>query len=295
MIETFEKFVKSDNLQLWTESFGDTNGPAVLLIMGGMHQGIMWPNEFCTDIARHGYHVIRYDHRDTGQSSSVDFTKHPYRLDDLTRDAVAVLDGYGIRKAHVVGLSMGGFLAQLLALDYSDRVLTLTLMLTSPDQRVYFAATMGEDTSSYGLPPPSSEFLEHLRNARQNPPKTAEEAILNAVDGWRLCNGGRHSLRREVDVLSAAAIVVASEEPFGCNQPCFRGRGFARSHRTSWTDRGTNPGYPWSTRSLSPAGTRCFPSQGNSRGEAGGDPGNGAPAPTEPVRAGGGNNLGASQ
>ena len=149
----------------------------------------MWPNEFCTDIARHGYHVIRYDHRDTGQSSSVDFTKHPYRLDDLTRDAVAVLDGYGIRKAHVVGLSMGGFLAQLLALDYSDRVLTLTLMLTSPDQRVYFAATMGEDTSSYGLPPPSSEFLEHLRNARQNPPKTAEEAILNAVDGWRLCNG----------------------------------------------------------------------------------------------------------
>ena len=189
MIETSEKFVLSGDLQLWTESFGSANCPAVLLIMGGMHQGIMWPDEFCTEIAQDGYYVIRYDHRDTGQSSSVDFTKHPYSLDDLARDALMILDGYRIQEAHLIGTSMGGFLAQLLALDYPDRVLTLTLMMTSPDQRVYFAATMGEDTSRYELPPPSREFLEHLASARRNPPKTVAEAIRNAVDGWRICNG----------------------------------------------------------------------------------------------------------
>jgi pimeloyl-ACP methyl ester carboxylesterase len=189
MIETCEKFVGVDDLHLWTESFGDANRPAVLLIMGGMHQGIMWPDEFCTEIAQDGYYVIRYDHRDTGQSSSVDFTKHPYSLDDLARDALMILDGYGIQEAHLVGISMGGFLAQLLALDFPDRVLTLTLMMTSPDQRVYFAATMGKDTSRYELPAPSQEFLEHLASARRNPPKTTDEAILNAVDGWRICNG----------------------------------------------------------------------------------------------------------
>jgi len=189
MVHTSERTVRSGGLELWTESFGDATRPAVLLITGAMNQGIVWPDEFCAEIAQHGYHVIRYDHRDTGQSSSVDFTKHPYNLDDLARDALMVLDGYGIPKAHVVGLSMGGFLAQLLALDYPDRVLTVTLMMTSPDQRVYFAATMGKDTSRYDLPPPSREFLGHLAAARQNPPKTADEAIASAVDGWRICNG----------------------------------------------------------------------------------------------------------
>lgn len=189
MVHTSEKTVRSGGLELWTESFGDANRPAVLLIMGAMNQGIAWPDDFCTEIAQDDYYVIRYDHRDTGQSSSVDFKKHPYGLDDLAGDALMVLNGYGIGKAHVVGLSMGGFLAQLLALEYPERILTLTLMMTSPDQRVYFAATMGQDTSRYDLPPPSREFLEHLASTRRNPPKTADEAIQNAVDGWQICNG----------------------------------------------------------------------------------------------------------
>jgi pimeloyl-ACP methyl ester carboxylesterase len=189
MLRTSEKTVRSGDLELWTESFGDVNRPTVLLIMGAMNQGTSWPDEFCAEIADSGYHVIRYDHRDTGQSSSVDFETHPYSLDDLAGDALKVLDGYGIDKAHAVGLSMGGFLAQLLALDHPDRVLSLTLMMTSPDQRVYFAATMGQDTSGYDLPPPSREFLEHLATARGDPSKTAEDAIAAAVEGWRICNG----------------------------------------------------------------------------------------------------------
>jgi len=189
MLRTSEKIVRSGDLELWTESFGDASRPTVLLIMGAMNPGIFWPDGFCAEIAEAGYHVIRYDHRDTGQSSSVDFKKYPYSLDDLARDALMVLDGYRVSRAHVVGLSMGGFLAQLLALDHADRVLTLTLMMTSPDQRVYFAATMGQDTSRYSLPPPSQKFLEHLASARRNPPRTAEEAISSAVEGWRICNG----------------------------------------------------------------------------------------------------------
>lgn len=189
MLRASETTIRSGGLELWTESFGDANRPAVLLIMGAMNQGISWPDEFCAEIAEDGYHVIRYDHRDTGQSSSVDFKRHPYSLDDLAHDALMVLDGYGVSRAHVVGLSMGGFLAQLLALDYPDRVLTLTLMMTSPDQRVYFAAAMGQDTSAYDLPPPSQEFLEHLAFTRRNPPNTADDAIARTVDGWRICNG----------------------------------------------------------------------------------------------------------
>ena len=96
MLHISETTVRSDGLELWTESFGDANRPTVLLIMGAMNQGILWPDEFCAEIAQDGHHVIRYDHRDTGQSSSVDFKKHAYNLDDLARDALMVLDGYGV-------------------------------------------------------------------------------------------------------------------------------------------------------------------------------------------------------
>jgi pimeloyl-ACP methyl ester carboxylesterase len=70
MLHSSETTVRFDGLELWTESFGDANRPAVSLIMGAMNQGILWPDEFCVQIAENGYHVIRYDHRDTGQSSS---------------------------------------------------------------------------------------------------------------------------------------------------------------------------------------------------------------------------------
>ena len=67
MVHTSEKTVRSSGLDSWTESFGDADLPAVLLIMGAMNQGIVWPDEFCAATARDGYRVIRYDHRDTGQ------------------------------------------------------------------------------------------------------------------------------------------------------------------------------------------------------------------------------------
>jgi pimeloyl-ACP methyl ester carboxylesterase len=184
-----QKLIPSGDLRIWTESFGKPGDPTVLLVMGAWNQGIVWPDDFCTDIAEHGYYVIRYDHRDTGQSSAVDFKTMPYCLDDLTRDAVAVLDGHGVRKAHVVGLSMGGFIGQLLALDYPDRVLTLTLIMPSPDQHVTLAAMRGQSTSGYKLSGPSPRLLEHFVRMRESPPKSVEEAIEYAVESWRIANG----------------------------------------------------------------------------------------------------------
>jgi pimeloyl-ACP methyl ester carboxylesterase len=189
LVPNSQKVVRAGDLDLWTESFGQSSDPAVLLVMGAWNQGIAWPEEFCIEIARQGYFVIRYDNRDTGQSSSVDFESEPYDLDAMTRDAIAILDGYRIAKAHVVGLSMGGFIAQLLGLDYPDRVLTLTLMMTSPDQAVSVAAVSGQDTSHYTLPPPSPRLLAQFARMRQQPPKSADEALESGIESWRVANG----------------------------------------------------------------------------------------------------------
>jgi pimeloyl-ACP methyl ester carboxylesterase len=90
-----------------------------------------WEDEFCERLAAGPRFVIRYDHRDTGQSVSYPPGKPGYTGDDLTDDAVGVLDGFGLRRAHLVGLSMGGGIAQEIALDHPNRVASLTLISTS--------------------------------------------------------------------------------------------------------------------------------------------------------------------
>ena len=184
-----QRFVPSGKLQLWTESFGNPGDPAALLIMGAWNQGIVWPDDFCTEIARQGYYVIRYDHRDTGQSSSVNFVTAPYDLSDLARDAIAVLDGHAVHKAHIVGMSMGGFVGQLLALDYPDRILTLALLMTSPSQGATVAAILGQQTKGPALSGPSPRVLEYFARTQASPPKSGTEAIQNVVAGWRIVNG----------------------------------------------------------------------------------------------------------
>src|SRR5215204_1956819 len=98
--------VESGAVRLWTERIGDPADPPVLLIMGAEAQGIAWPDELVSRLVAGGRQVIRYDHRDTGESSTVDFDTSPYSLADLVADAVAVLDGHGLASAHVVGASM---------------------------------------------------------------------------------------------------------------------------------------------------------------------------------------------
>src|SRR5262249_31899496 len=116
------KTIEDRELSLYSESFGSPTDPTVLLIMGAMASGVWWPEEFCHQLAGRGRFVIRYDHRDTGRSTSYDPGRLAYSAEVLADDAIRVLGGYGIDDAHLVGMSLGGFLAQIIALKYPRRV-----------------------------------------------------------------------------------------------------------------------------------------------------------------------------
>ena len=120
-------FVAANGVELAVQTFGDPEDPPVLLIGVTM---LSWPAELCTSLV--GRHVIRYDLRDVGRSTYVDPENPGYDLRDLVGDAAGLLTALGHRRAHVVGTGVGGFIAQLLALDHPDRVTTLTLVSTRP-------------------------------------------------------------------------------------------------------------------------------------------------------------------
>jgi pimeloyl-ACP methyl ester carboxylesterase len=126
-----ERMIEANGVELCTEAFGDPGDPAVLLVMGMGGSMLWWEEPFCRMLADRRRCVIRYDHRDTGRSVTYDPGRPGYAASDLVTDAVGVLDAYEIPRAHVVGVSMGGALAQLIALDFADRVSSLTLISTS--------------------------------------------------------------------------------------------------------------------------------------------------------------------
>ncbi len=109
--------------------------------MAAYWQGIAWPDAFCRRLADAGFFVIRYDHRDTGKSSVVDYEAAPYTLGDLAEDAIGVLDSLGVERAHVVGGSMGGMIAQEIALAHPERVLSLTSYASTPLSHSYASGT----------------------------------------------------------------------------------------------------------------------------------------------------------
>jgi pimeloyl-ACP methyl ester carboxylesterase len=179
-----------DGLSLHSEAFGPPGGPVLLLIMGAMNPGLFWPVPLCDLLTAAGWRVLRYDHRDTGRSSTVDMARHPYTLDDLTEDARAVLDAHGVDRAVVVGLSMGGYIAQLLALRHPRRVRALVLLSTTADHRPYMDATLGRLPRRSPLPPPTSGFLEFVAKAARARPPSADAAAELQLDGWRAVHGG---------------------------------------------------------------------------------------------------------
>jgi len=139
--------VEANGVELCTEPFGDPSDPPILLVMGVGASMLWWDEGFCRMLAERGRFVVRYDHRDTGRSTTRPPGKPDYTGADLVADAVGVLDAYDIPAAHVVGVSAGGAFAQLLALGSPDRVLTLTLISTSPATRV--AAELPAATERY--------------------------------------------------------------------------------------------------------------------------------------------------
>ena len=122
--------VSANGIEIEYETFGDPKAQPMLLIGGLGSQLLSWDEDFCALLASHGFHVIRFDNRDSGLSTWVD---DAYTLDDMAADAAGLLDALGISAAHVVGASMGGFIAQLVALNHPDRVLTLTSIMSGPN------------------------------------------------------------------------------------------------------------------------------------------------------------------
>ncbi len=178
--------VSANGIRIEYEEFGDRTAPPLLLIMGLGAQMILWHEEFCQQLAARGFRVIRFDNRDVGQSSWLDHLgvpdimavmtaalarqpiTSPYLLRDMAADTAGLLDGLHIDKAHVVGASMGGMIAQSVAMDFPARVRTLTSIMSS--------------TGNPDLPQAKPEAMAVLLAP---PPTGRAEAIERAVTVFR--------------------------------------------------------------------------------------------------------------
>src|SRR4051812_4891733 len=144
-----EQFAQLGDVEICFETFGDAADPALLLVMGLGTQMIGWPDDFCRELGERGFRVIRYDNRDAGRSTHFDdvpppkplelatrkFKRLAYTLGDMAGDGTRLLDHLGIERAHVVGASMGGMLAQTMAACHPERVLSLTSIMSTTGSR----------------------------------------------------------------------------------------------------------------------------------------------------------------
>ena len=184
-----------NGIELEYETFGDPSGAPLLLIAGLGSQMISWNDQFCELLAGRGFQVIRFDNRDAGLSTWMDAA---YTLNDMAADAAGLLDAIGIPAAHVVGTSMGGFIAQLVALNHPDRVLTLTSIMSGPN---------GEDEV-----PPTDEGREVLLVPA---PKTREERIQVGVWAKRRLLGSADPYDDEYERARVTAAVDRAYHPAG--------------------------------------------------------------------------------
>jgi pimeloyl-ACP methyl ester carboxylesterase len=128
---------KANGINIEFETFGESEQPTVLLIMGLGSQLTNWDPAFCRSLADLGFYVIRYDNRDVGLSTWFDDAGAPYSIGDMADDAAGLLDYLHIVAAHIVGVSMGGMIAQSFAIKYPQRTRTLTsIMSTTGDRAV---------------------------------------------------------------------------------------------------------------------------------------------------------------
>ena len=125
------EMLRVGSVELCAQAFGERGDPAILLIGGSSSSMDWWETDFCTQLAAGGRFVVRYDLRDTGQSVHYPPGEPDYGSAQLVADAVGVLDAYGIGSACLMGISMGGAMAQLVALDHPDRVGSLVLVSTT--------------------------------------------------------------------------------------------------------------------------------------------------------------------
>ncbi len=184
------KKVKVNSIEIVYDTFGEPSAPPMLLIMGLGAQMIAWDEDFCKELAARDYWVIRFDNRDVGLSTKLDEAgtpntlallqalvqgepiQAPYTLRDMAEDSAGLLEALEIESAHVAGVSMGGMIAQEIAIHHPKRVRTLTSIMSS--------------TGDPELPPPKPEALSVL----VTPPPTDREGYLeHSIQIWRTLSG----------------------------------------------------------------------------------------------------------
>ncbi len=195
IMQSAEAIVKVKGVELAYDTFGDSNDPPMLLIMGLGEQMIRWDVRFCQGLAAAGFWVIRFDNRDVGNSTKFeaagvpnvlallmggqapDAMSVPYKLMDMAQDAVGLLDALSIESAHVVGISMGGMIAQSVAIHFPERVRTLTSIMSS--------------TGNPDLPQPKPEAVMILQ---QTPPNNRTEYIEFTVQRQHILSGPKYPI-----------------------------------------------------------------------------------------------------
>ena len=173
-----ERIIERDGMPFATESFGRPGDPALLMIMGATASMLWWPDELCAALAAAGRFVIRYDNRDTGRSVTGPPGAPGYTMDDMADDTLGILDGYGLARAHLVGMSLGGMIAQIAALKAPERVASLTLVST--------AAFDEDDPDLPGMDP---AVLAHFGRAATLDWNDRAAAVEFLVDGDRVSAG----------------------------------------------------------------------------------------------------------
>ena len=190
--------VEANGIEIVYDTFGKPSAPPMLLIMGLGAQMIAWDKEFCAALAARGYWVIRFDNRDVGLSTRFDEAgvpdilalmqaaaqgeaiQAPYTLRDMADDAVGLLDALEIESAHVVGISMGGGIAQEMTIHHPDRLRTLTSIMSS--------------TGDPQLPPPKPEAAAILVTPA---PTDRAGYIESSIKTWRVLNGPGYPLDKD--------------------------------------------------------------------------------------------------
>jgi len=195
------------------QRLGDTHAPVALLIMGVGGQSINWPDSFCRALVDRGLQVVRFDNRDAGLSTHMteapppdlraalvgDLKSVSYTLTDMAADAIGLLDALAIEKAHVVGASMGGQIAQTMAIEHPNRVLSLISMMST--------------TGNMSVGQPSKETLRELFAGP--PAVTRDDVIQQALRAMRIVGSPGYPSREDEVVARAGRAYDRSHDPLG--------------------------------------------------------------------------------
>jgi pimeloyl-ACP methyl ester carboxylesterase len=182
------------DVELCYDAFGDPEHPPMLLVMGLGFQLVHWPEGLCRQLAVEGFRVVRFDNRDAGRSTHLPGRR--YTLEDMAGDTVGLLDALGIDSAHVVGASLGGMIAQTMAIRHPDRVRSLASLMSTTGRR-------GAGRTA----------LRVLRHALARPPRTLEDAIERRVRVFSTV--GSTGFPQDVDELRRLSAIAFERDPDG--------------------------------------------------------------------------------